>query len=314
MEQAQNLIVGSCPACECMGEDSKCKGAFARRGVIKVHWECWSACNLGCKFCYRSLGDPLATVDAKRLLDAIAFGGAETIVFAGGDPTLRRDLQELLEHARGRGLGVEVQTNAHFMPDGIKNSLLSDLTDLIGLSLDGASAMSHDTLRSTRGNFSRVLGFLESCRKVDKQVIVRTVVNLRNQEEVAEIGEIISKYDNVIRWSLLEFTSIGAGYVNSADFKISREAYFDAVERARSTFSGNAKLDAFIEPAKIGAYALVTPEGFLYGTANPANGQYPIVGGMLQDHLSELAKHLPFNAELHHARYGDEYGRAPETR
>lgn len=270
-----------------------------------MHWECWSLCNLGCKFCYRTLGSPLDTSGAKRLLSSIAFGGVGAVVFAGGDPTLRRDLPDLLEYARGLGLLVEVQTNTHYMPREMRAALLGPLTDLIGLSLDGATAETHDAIRETRGNFQRVFSFLDSAQQVGKPVILRTVVTRRNRHEVASIGDLIGGYSNIVRWSLLEFTPVGEGYTNADVFSVPHSDYLEAVALARSVYAGNASIDSFDGPSKIGTYALVTPEGKLYGTTKATDGRYPIVGDLLQDHLSRLASSLPFDRTQHHARYGD---------
>ncbi|BCW77505.1 hypothetical protein NicSoilB11_38300 [Arthrobacter sp. NicSoilB11] len=227
------------------------------------------------------------------------------MVFAGGDPTLRRDLPDLLDHARGLGLLVEVQTNAHYMPQEMRSVLLGPLTDLIGLSLDGATAETHDAIRETRGNFQRVLNFLDSAQQVDKPVILRTVVTRKNRHEVANIASLIGRYSNIVRWSLLEFTPVGEGYTNADVFVVSRAEYLEAIALARSVYAGNASFDSFDAPSKLGTYALVTPEGKLYGTMTATDGHYPIVGDLIQDHLSQLASSLPFDATQHHARYGD---------
>ncbi|MDO5373175.1 MAG: radical SAM protein [Corynebacterium glutamicum] len=112
---------------------SACHNSFKEKGIVKVHWETWSDCNLGCAFCYRSIATPLTTAKAKKLLSALSWCGVNTVVFAGGDPTLRKDLPELISFAAKLLLKVEVQTNAHFLPHDTEQSLLSDDVDLIGL-------------------------------------------------------------------------------------------------------------------------------------------------------------------------------------
>lgn len=302
--------MAGCAVCDNERVNPSCQGAFQQRGIAKVHWECWSQCNLGCGFCYRTLGEPLNTNDAKTLIDAIASSGATGIVFAGGDPTLRRDLAELIKYAVNAGLLVEVQTNAHFMPSATVDVLTGPDVSLIGLSLDGASANTHDHLREARGNFDRVLSFLGACHEAGKPVILRTVVNKQNLAEVAAIGRLISPYHNVVRWSLLEFTAIGEGYENQARYSTTAEEYRRAMEDAANSYEGPAKMDPYRGDLKVGTYALVTPSGDLYGTANASDGRYPIVGNMLTDHLVQLAGALPFVTSHHRDRYGE--GLAPE--
>lgn len=309
VEGAETLNAALCSGCRRGALLPSCEGSLARRGVVKVHWECWSQCNLGCAFCYRSLDSPLNSADAIRMIGLVAFSGVEAIVFAGGDPTLRKDLPELITHASSLGLSVEVQTNAHFLPAPMKKVLLGAHTSLIGLSLDGGSARSHDSMRSTRGNFHRVISLLSQCEEVGKPVIVRTVVTRQNREELASIAKLLSQYANVIRWSLMEFTPIGAGYVNSSLFALSDDDYVEAADAARLAYTGHARVDLFAGSSKMGTYALIKPNGDLYGISEVTEGAYPIVGNFLTDHLSDLADSLPFNKAHHELRYGSRLAR-----
>src|SRR5919199_122548 len=99
-----------CAACTPQSASPQCRNSFKRLGVIKVHWECWSACSLACSFCYRTRGNPLDTEGAKKLLQAISTSGALRIVFAGGDPSLRPDIAQLIHYAHSLNLQVEVHT------------------------------------------------------------------------------------------------------------------------------------------------------------------------------------------------------------
>lgn len=290
----------------CAGEQPRpnCANAFAHIGIVKVHWECWSLCNLGCEFCYRTLGNPLNTADGEVLLGAIAASGARTIVFAGGDPGLRRDLPHLIGCAKSLGLAVEVQTNAHHIAADLRELLLSDTVDLVGLSLDGATSATHDMLRVTRGNFRRVLNTLAALDAAGRPVIVRTMVNAENINELDAIGALVAPHSNVIRWSLLEFTPVGEGFRNAQRFEISHHRYVEAAESARSYFARPDTVDVYTGERKTGTYALITPEGGLYGTGTVESGTYPVVGNMLTDHLDDLAAELPFDLDRHRARYG----------
>lgn len=78
------LTAEFCGACRDQ-VDERCRGSLLSAGVQKVHWECWSHCNLRCDFCYRTMSPPLDTEQASLLLRGIRTGGANTLVFAGGD-------------------------------------------------------------------------------------------------------------------------------------------------------------------------------------------------------------------------------------
>lgn len=74
-------------------------------------------CNLNCRYCCdgdgkRFADDPipeLDTADAKRLLSILRRAG-DTLDVTGGEPLLRADLEEILDHARSIGLRTVLNT------------------------------------------------------------------------------------------------------------------------------------------------------------------------------------------------------------
>jgi MoaA/NifB/PqqE/SkfB family radical SAM enzyme len=280
----------------------ECLGALERLGVHKVHWECWSDCNLSCGFCYRTLGEPLGTEDGERLLAAVAAAGAQTVVFAGGDPTLRRDLGRLLARARALELTAEVHTNAHHAPAEVRAALAG--ASWVGLSLDGPTDELHDRFRGKRGNFDRVLELLGHLEGAGTPVIVRTIVARPNHQRIADLGERLLGYRNVAFWYLLEFSPVGAGHHNRLDYQLDRAAFDEVAEAATQRYAGRLRVHARRLEDKSGAYVLITPDGAVYGTAEETvDGVYPRVGSILHDHLSDLAGAVGFRRERHERRY-----------
>jgi len=233
---------------------------------------------------------------------AVAVAGAETIVFAGGDPSLRRDIGHLLRRARALGLTTEVQTNAHHAPADVRQALIE--ADSVGLSLDGPTAEVHDPFRSKRGNFARVLEALEFLEHAGVPVIVRTVVAQPNFRQLAEIGELLLPYGNVAFWHLLEFSAVGTGYRNRRMYELERALFDEVVVQVAARYEGKLEIHARRSEVKSGAYVMITPDGAVYGTADQTvDGLYPRVGSVLQDHLSELAERIEFRREVHEDRY-----------
>jgi len=281
-----------------------CRDSFARLGVLKVHWECWSNCNLSCGFCYRSQGVALDSQESRRLIAAVYSAGAKRIVFAGGDPSLRPDIGELVSWAKFLGLRVEIQTNGHHVRPTFKETLLE--ADLIGLSLDGATAEAHDSFRSTRGNFRRVLELFDFLERQSLQVIVRTVVTRRNYQDILDLGHKLLERKNLCRWSLLEFSPVGLGYRNQELYRLPRPAFDELVQTAIDRYGDDVRIDVYRLENKVGTYLLITPSGLVYGTAeSTVNGVYPSVGSILQDHLRELADRTAFQSEQHQRRYAE---------
>jgi MoaA/NifB/PqqE/SkfB family radical SAM enzyme len=286
---------------------ASCSGALRRRGIVKVHWECWSACNLGCPFCFRTRDVPVDTENAKRIIDAVAAGGAQTLAFAGGDPTLRVDLLELVRYAEVAGMRVEVQTNAHAVGPVAWSALLA--SDRVCLSLDGSTPERHDAVRKTRGNFAKVVRTADVLSRAGIALTVRTVVTRENCDDVVHIAPIISRFSTCERWTLLEFTPVNEGYDNRARYELQLRRFEGVTEAVREAFVGPGEIDVFCHAEKIGTYMQVTAGGEVYGTTAEAlevTGRHMMSGNLLTDHLDAVANALPFDVKRHRIRYSPE--------
>ena len=86
---------------------------------ICLTWELTYACNLQCVHCLSSSGtrDPreLTTEQAKAVLDELRDLQVFYINIGGGEPMVRRDFFELLEHAEHCNIGVKFSTNGAFI-------------------------------------------------------------------------------------------------------------------------------------------------------------------------------------------------------
>ena len=87
---------------------------------ICLTWELTYACNLACVHCLSSSGrrDPreLTTAEAKAVLDELAGLQVFYLNIGGGEPMIRRDFFELVDHAVGNGIGIKFSTNGTYLP------------------------------------------------------------------------------------------------------------------------------------------------------------------------------------------------------
>ena len=118
---------------------------------ICLTWELTYACNLACVHCLSSSGrrDPreLTTAEAKAVLDELHDLQVFYINIGGGEPTIRRDFFEIVEHSISRDIGVKFSTNGAFITDDAARRLAAmDYLD-IQISLDGLDAATNDAVR-----------------------------------------------------------------------------------------------------------------------------------------------------------------------
>ena len=125
------------------------------------------ACNLHCVHCWVDAGPSSATASVptasiQQIIEEFAVLGGAAVRLTGGEPLLHPDWLELLRIVDRAGLQVMLQTNGMlFSTDNLQALQDLKLTHLsIQISLDGASATTHDLVRG-EGAFEQTLQGLQ---------------------------------------------------------------------------------------------------------------------------------------------------------
>lgn len=115
-------------------------------GVLVVVNRCNSKCPM-CDIPSR-VEDDLPTADLKGLVDQFMELGTSGIGITGGEPLLRKDIFEIVAHARSHRIPVTLNTNGLLLnrPGKIEDLLDAGPTN-VNISLDGGTAETHDRLR-----------------------------------------------------------------------------------------------------------------------------------------------------------------------
>src|SRR5277367_4190573 len=113
-------------------------------------------CNQNCSFCvYRRDTDDLRAISPAALhaeIDRAIADGASCIVLTGGEPTLRRDLHELVAHARARGAAqVEIETNGTLIDPTLARALVDAGATLVRVHMPRATAALDELTRDPGG-------------------------------------------------------------------------------------------------------------------------------------------------------------------
>ncbi|NNN00771.1 MAG: TIGR04053 family radical SAM/SPASM domain-containing protein [Acidimicrobiaceae bacterium] len=183
-----------------------------------VFWETTKACSLACRHCRASaqtepLAGELSTQEGFDLIDQIAEmpGMAPILVFTGGDCFARADLSELIGHARERSIRVGI---APSVTERLTRERMQELFELgvrsVSISLDGANAQSHDSLRGIPGHFEKTLEALQMMRDMGFRLQVNTTVMKSNALELAEILALLNGV-GVSIWEVFFLVGVGRG-------------------------------------------------------------------------------------------------------
>ena len=131
----------------------------------------------------------MTTEQIKFLIDQLAEIGVNALSLTGGEPTLRKDLPELVYH-----MGVVhdffngITSNGFYLPEMIHRF---EGLDYILTSIDYPTAELHDKLRGIKV-FDKVIKSIHLANKKDIKVVISTVVmkdNLNLLDNICELAE-----------------------------------------------------------------------------------------------------------------------------
>jgi len=164
-----------------------------------VVWNCTRSCNLRCIHCYsqsqcRAYEGELTTDEGTTLIDSLADFGVPVILFSGGEPLMRKDLFELVQHARSREVRAVVSTNGTLITPAVAARLRELDLSYVGVSLDGTREV-NDRFRGVEGAFDRAIAGIRACRDAGLKVGLRFTINRRNVDEIPAIFQILCDED-----------------------------------------------------------------------------------------------------------------------
>lgn len=162
-----------------------------------VVWNVTRRCNLSCVHCYSRSGecqarDELSTADGLRLLADLSDFGVPVVLFSGGEPLLRPDLLELIEHATARGMRAVVSTNGTLMTQDTAARLKDAGVAYVGISLDGMASV-NDRFRGLPGAFDRALEGIRTCLATGLKVGLRFTMTRANDADLNAVFDLVEQ-------------------------------------------------------------------------------------------------------------------------
>jgi len=181
---------------------------------ICLTWELTYACNLACVHCLSSSGQrddrELSTEQAKAILDELAALQVFYINIGGGEPMIRRDFFEIVEHSIANNIGVKFSTNGAFIDKKNAERLTAmDYLD-IQISLDGTDAITNDAVRG-EGSFDTAIRAMDNLKAAGfGQFKISVVVTRHNVDQLDEFKALADSYGAQLRITRLRPAGRGA--------------------------------------------------------------------------------------------------------
>jgi mycofactocin radical SAM maturase len=194
---------------------------------VNATWEVTYACNLSCIHCLSDSGrkraGELSTEQALRVIDQLAAEKVFQFNIGGGEPFMRPDFLDLMDHAHDKGIVTCISTNGTLINEDIARRLDHPLV-YIQVSLDGASEKANDAIRG-RGSFGKVMNALEHLRNRSIEVSINCVLTRRSFPELDKLVELAASYGAKLRVS--RFRPSGRGKQSWSQLNVQREQMAD---------------------------------------------------------------------------------------
>ena len=185
---------------------------------LLVFWEMTKACDLACFHC-RACAQPdpgpdeLTSAEGRALIDEMSAIGRPRpiLILTGGDCLKRPDVIELVAYAKERSVPVALAPSVTpQLTDSNLEALRANGVKTVSLSLDGASASTHDSVRGIAGHFDDTLKAIATLQGHGFTVQINTTVMAPNLEQLADIAALM--HDTGIDiWEVFFLITTGRG-------------------------------------------------------------------------------------------------------
>jgi len=161
----------------------------------RVDVKCGFNCNNKCLFCVQ--GDKRydypdkSTVEVKKILDG-AREDADSIVFTGGEVTVRKDFPELVAHAKTLGFRViQIQTNGRaFASMPYAEKIVEAGGNEFSPAIHGHTPELHDYLVNAKGAFKQTVKGIQNLKALGQPVIMNSVITRPNYRHLPDTARL----------------------------------------------------------------------------------------------------------------------------
>ena len=152
-------------------------------------------CNFRCPFCHNSElleGTEEQVMDDKELLSFLAKrkGILDGVCITGGEPTLKKDLPQLLRDIKALGYPVKLDTNG-YRPEVLKALVEEGLVDYVAMDIKNSPDEYGKTVGLSKMDLSRIEESIRFLAKgnVDYEFRTTVVSQLHTKESIESMGK-----------------------------------------------------------------------------------------------------------------------------
>lgn len=210
-----------------------------RPKVFAIAIETTAHCQQKCSYCYNAWREDngagfeagaqaklLARVD--KLLTTL---DVDHVTVTGGEPFARRDIFELFDLVRSKGVKIQIISNGGLVDEALAQRLAPYRVSYVQVTLDGPNADLHDAHVGGKGHFDKTITGITALRAAGIPVVGCIVVTRKNAKHVAETLALFESLD-VHDIALSRFSPAGYAARHVAELLPSRDDLLVAFRQA----------------------------------------------------------------------------------
>lgn len=270
---------------------------------LKINLHITERCNYKCKYCFAHFNGQkdLPLEQWKKIIDNVKYSGmVSAINFAGGEPMLYKNFNDLLSYAKSSGFEVSLISNGSLLlneklaPDEMFAAL-----SMLGISIDSFNEKTLIALGCCDGlsktlSEEKLTAIVNRARKINPSIKIKinTVVSRLN------VGEKLIGLERKIfvdRWKFLKIKPFDNKIFSNKNLLIDNEEFSEFLERNRRNDG-----DSIPEQKTERSYIIIDNRGNLLDNFGDS---YEIVGNLLEESFVAVFGRYNFDSELYQSRY-----------
>lgn len=242
-------------------------------------------CNLNCSYCVvgKIAKDmyEMTTDEIKHLINELKSLGTQSLSFAGGEPLLRKDMGEIINYCKEKGIATYMATNAKLLAERVNE--VKNLDTLL-ISIDGRRGF-HDSKRG-QGSFDSVMKGIKAVKGAnfkDLKVWLNMVITKDNKNQIDYVIDLAEKNGFLVNFNILMITCTtrdGTKLHELSDLEV-KEIYKDLIAKKKAgkpIAYSLAMLEFYYKTGGLIDYSISSIKcwaGRLYCTIDPNGDVYP---------------------------------------
>lgn len=252
-----------------------------------VDWWITSRCNLACDFCYGPAPgrDPVDLRD--EILRSLKDSSVPVVTFCGGEPLLVRKVDEYAGILRNAGKRIVLNTNGELLPRRHDQGFQLQNFDLVGLSIEGSTAETHQAMRGARASLADTLRAAELVTEAGIQLKIATVVSAVNADDLPYLAKLVHEWRPAV-WRLYQYSQRGVQNVGQHRHRLSDAEFHQLAEQA-AMLAAPVPVASSAEAQTAGCL-IVDPAGTVL---RPTDYGYQECGNCRSEPLDDICGRIP---------------------